>query len=450
MSVINDMLRDLETRKAPAHETNSSPAQASIVQASSGNGRAVLLGAVVASSVISLSALTYMYGKEASLALPQEPEKQLVEKTAEPDARPKAESGAMAQDTFSEETFSQDALSENAGLAELKVQEPAAELTLEASKQAPVPTTPPRVTENQQALSQTVREQTPPSPRAVATVQSVEITAVVENTQAVEKYPPAEQVQALSKEPTESHEIHTRVAHSSAVHTTLTPGSDDRVNNLADEIVDERANGVKGTASVTESFSSLALTLSPEAEDQQAAKQASRMFEQGQVRQAYRDLYAFIASHRVDGQARAVLASRLLAEQRFAEAGDVLIAGDVSNDRILRQIKARWLMATNNTELAVSVLESDLPAVAEDSAYHALLASCYQQAKQFEQSIARYSALLEYDANRADWWVGMGIGLDHLKRYPDAALAYQQALALPSLQPSLANYSQHRLKQITL
>jgi len=78
-----------------------------------------------------------------------------------------------------------------------------------------------------------------------------------------------------------------------------------------------------------------------------------------------------------------------------------------------------------------------------------LLASYYQQMRLYDKAVDIYSALLEYDGDNADWWAGMAIALDRLKRYKDAALAYKQALALPSLKPSLAGFSQQRLKQIT-
>jgi len=225
------------------------------------------------------------------------------------------------------------------------------------------------------------------------------------------------------------------------------------VKTIAKAVVITEELPATQTETQVEALASSSVTLSPEAQDQQQAKQAQSLFEQeldhGQTREVLRGLYHFIEHHDVDGRSRAVLASRLLADHRYAEAGDVLLAGNVEQDSSLRQIKARWLMATNNKELALHVLESSLPNIADDKSYYALLASYYQQMRLYDKAVDTYSVLLENDGDKADWWAGMAIALDRLKRYQDAALAYKQALALPGLTPSLAGFSQQRLKQIT-
>ena len=188
--------------------------------------------------------------------------------------------------------------------------------------------------------------------------------------------------------------------------------------------------------------------LTPIALDQQTAERASRLFAAGESSEARRLLYEFIDKQDQDSFSRIRLAKNLIREQRLAEAEDLLRVVGVKDVPELKAVKARWLASQGRSSQALELLAHTLPPVQEHAEYHALLASFYHQQKQFELAVERYSALLEYDSNVADWWVGMGIGLDQLKRYDDAELAYRQALALPNLKQSLARYSTRRLEQL--
>lgn len=192
----------------------------------------------------------------------------------------------------------------------------------------------------------------------------------------------------------------------------------------------------------------LELRLTPIARDQQMAEQGREWFAEGQVEQARRQLYDFIEAHEQDDHSRWVLAGHLIQENRMAESGDLLVVVTESSIPQLKELKARWLVAMNRPQEALALLEGQPPEVASHHSYYALLAAFYQQQLMFEQAIETYSALLETNSEVADWWAGMAIGLDQLQRYEDAALAYRQALALPNLQQSLAQFSAQRLEQL--
>ena len=189
--------------------------------------------------------------------------------------------------------------------------------------------------------------------------------------------------------------------------------------------------------------------LTPTAQDQQIASQNQKLLDKGQVAFSLKQLYAFIAESEEDSYSRTVLATYLLQTQRFAEAGDVLMPVDVEDIPALRLLKARWLAQAEGVTRALTWLEINPPEVSKHADYFSLLANYYQQAGKFEQSVETYANLLELDAEQADWWLGLGVGYDRLKRYDDAAFAYRQAVALPSLKSSLALFANDRLKQLT-
>lgn len=195
---------------------------------------------------------------------------------------------------------------------------------------------------------------------------------------------------------------------------------------------------------------SAGVILTPKAKDQANALQAADALKKGYAQEVIDSLYRFISENEVNSLSRVVLARQMLARQRLAEVGELLATVDASSIVALREIKARWYAAQGRLEAALVTLNSALPPVGESPEYYALMASYYQQEGQFAEAVDTYSLLLEQNSDIADWWVGMAIGLDQMQRYNDAVLAYRQALALPNLKSSLASFSQSRLQQLTL
>lgn len=203
-------------------------------------------------------------------------------------------------------------------------------------------------------------------------------------------------------------------------------------------------------AEATDGPKSAGVVLTPQARDQANALQAADTLKKGHDQKVVDSLYRFISENEVDGLSRAVLARHMLSQQRLEAAGDLLAAVDGRSIVPLRELKARWYAAHGMLDAALKTLNSARPDVRENPEYYALMASYYQQEGQFPEAVDTYSLLLEQNSDVADWWVGMAIGLDQMQRYNDAVLAYRQALALPNLKSSLASFSQSRLQKLTL
>lgn len=111
-----------------------------------------------------------------------------------------------------------------------------------------------------------------------------------------------------------------------------------------------------------------------------------------------------------------------------------------------RKLKARLLLSANTPLEAVSLLSTASPAVNEDTEYHDLLASAYLASRQYEGSAGSYQALLQQDSNEARWWYGLAASLDALGRSAEATSAYEQALRLPALSETLRQASLQRVQ----
>lgn len=190
-------------------------------------------------------------------------------------------------------------------------------------------------------------------------------------------------------------------------------------------------------------------TISPQKRDQNMAEAARKAYEAGEARQAYRLLYDFIAKNKVDQESRIVLITYLLQEERVAEAGDVLVTTQVDQSPELRQLKARWYVAKEEPNLALYTLRESLPTLESYPEYYALLAAYYQRFGFAAKAAETYGRLLEYDNESANWWAGLAIALDSSQQYKEAVNAYQQALETPNLSPELIEYIENRLSLLT-
>ncbi len=188
--------------------------------------------------------------------------------------------------------------------------------------------------------------------------------------------------------------------------------------------------------------------LSPVALDQQMAERAVSLISQHKEVQAYRELYAFIGEHEEDMESRTVLATYLLQENRLAEVGDVLLNAPLNKSPKLRQLKARWYAQQGEHKLALYTLNSDLPEVALYPDYYVLLAAYYQRYGSAQEAKNTYSVLVQHDETIADWWAGLGLASDRNNEKEKASYAYRQALELKGLSPELLNFVQTRLAQL--
>jgi len=184
--------------------------------------------------------------------------------------------------------------------------------------------------------------------------------------------------------------------------------------------------------------------------DKQQARQAKRLIRAGQTEQAEARLRDFITTRPavLSGE---LLASLYLSQNRITEAkalADELLLV-FPQDIAVMTAGARVSVALGEYSQAVSLLQSSQPAIIDHVDYYELLAVAAQKAKQFELSASVYGQLLNFDNSRSSWWMGLGVASDYLQDQSLAVNAYQRALALPDLAPSLRNYASQRLANLS-
>lgn len=110
-----------------------------------------------------------------------------------------------------------------------------------------------------------------------------------------------------------------------------------------------------------------------------------------------------------------------------------------------KKVKARLLIEEGDIQSAVSLLESRAPAVSNDLEYHEILASAQLASKDFDGAALSYTGLVQQDQTQGRWWYGFAASQDALGNTTAAQQAYTRALEKPNLSTNLRRRSQDRL-----
>lgn len=190
--------------------------------------------------------------------------------------------------------------------------------------------------------------------------------------------------------------------------------------------------------------------LSLEARDSNNSQEALMLVQGGRMTEAYARLQDFLDENPAAHQSRETLAKLLFAQQQLAEAGVIVDQGlaQVPNYAPFKKLKARLLMQGGAAAEALSLLRNVPPAVAADTEYHELLASAYQQSNNHAQAVATYQDLLRTDRTQGRWWAGLAISLEAQDKDSDALASYKAALQAPNLDSALRQYVQNRVTSL--
>ncbi|UZE95784.1 hypothetical protein [Alkalimarinus alittae] len=213
---------------------------------------------------------------------------------------------------------------------------------------------------------------------------------------------------------------------------------------LANKVLPKKpANENVGTSALSK-----VLVVSAEQRDENATKAAEELINAGSTQAAKAQLNTFIDANDVDTKSRALLATLLMQDGDMAGANALLTERKLVLSSHLRRLKAHWLAQSGQPDEAIALLNSARPSISADPEYQVLLAALYQQQGFSSDAVAVYAELLSYDPKVADWWAGMAIALDSSQQYPSAKKAYQKALQMEGLRFELADFAKQRLATI--
>ena len=173
---------------------------------------------------------------------------------------------------------------------------------------------------------------------------------------------------------------------------------------------------------------------------------ARQALQDGDYPGAIRQLEALQASRGNDPQVARWLARAYLGGGEQARLLEWL-PGQLSRmpaDSELRLLLGRAQLQAGDSQGAIATLERDAPPIVREPTYHALLAAAYQQIAQWRESAALYQRLSELRPQQATWQLGLAIALEQLDQPSAAAGHYRLALQGAGLDDSSRRFASER------
>ncbi len=173
---------------------------------------------------------------------------------------------------------------------------------------------------------------------------------------------------------------------------------------------------------------------------------------EGQLQEAEASLRHTLTLDRSHIEARRLLAMLLLNKGEQGEAALLLDEGlRLVPDAVpLVILRGRLALEREDYSTAVRLLERQRAASGDDNELLSLLASAYQQTRQFGEAAALYRQIVVQQPGNARALAGLAISLDATGAYSEALSRYREALAADSLPSEVNEYARQRVSVLSV
>ncbi|NQZ25795.1 MAG: tetratricopeptide repeat protein [Colwellia sp.] len=181
---------------------------------------------------------------------------------------------------------------------------------------------------------------------------------------------------------------------------------------------------------------------------QQKIVQAEKALGAKQIAKAENLLEDVLIIKPTDSQTRKKLAALWFGRQAYQDAVNLLSQGIALNgqDSSLREMQARIYLQQGQARAALNTLKP--LASLKDEQYQIMLANIAQQAQQNEAGIAAYKVLITMQPEMGRWQLGLAVLYDKDSQFKLASKAYAAALAKNDLSISSENFVKQRIQAI--
>lgn len=190
---------------------------------------------------------------------------------------------------------------------------------------------------------------------------------------------------------------------------------------------------------------------SPEQKDTIIVQEALKLIENNQPTAAYAKLEQHLLDNPYAHQSRETYAKFLMNQGDIPSADALIDSGLelAPNHSGFKKVKARLLIEEGDIQAAVSLLASRAPEISSDLEYHEILASAQLTSRDFDGAILSYTGLVQQDQTQGRWWYGFAAAQDAKGNTTAAKQAYSRALEKPNLSTNLRRRSQDRLTALS-
>jgi len=159
-------------------------------------------------------------------------------------------------------------------------------------------------------------------------------------------------------------------------------------------------------------------------------------------------LYRAVTESPMHIQARGLLVKVLLAQGDKTTAKKVLSAGlkHVAGNTVFIKQYAKLLIEEGQADRALYYLKQARPDVTVEPDYYALMAAILQRQENYTEAARLYLRLVQIDPTNSIWWMGLGISYEGYGRANDALQAYKRAQRDNNLATDVARFIQQRIR----
>ena len=176
-----------------------------------------------------------------------------------------------------------------------------------------------------------------------------------------------------------------------------------------------------------------------------------RQYKQGDFENSVQSLNRAIELDPEHGHARYLLASAYIQQDR-TELAMSLLSQSVEllpENHKIKKLYAQILFHIGRQQEAVKVLRTRMPLIDGSAEYHALLAGYLQNMQEHKQAADLYRSLVNIRPDQSIWWMGLGISLEALGKQSEALTAYEEAMQGGKLSNNLKQYVSQRIKLLS-
>jgi Tfp pilus assembly protein PilF len=185
-----------------------------------------------------------------------------------------------------------------------------------------------------------------------------------------------------------------------------------------------------------------------------------------QANQLYQQGYHALQQHKADSaeqlwqqalttapghiRSREGLIGLYLSQGRSIEVSKLLADGvSLHPDNIqFAMLYARLLTGQGNTAEAIATLEAAIGNAAQQPEFFSLLAALYQQQHDYSKSISAYQRALNMQPQQSNWWMGLGISLEGAGKQAEAKSSFEEALQRGMLGEKSQDYVKQRIQAL--
>ena len=190
--------------------------------------------------------------------------------------------------------------------------------------------------------------------------------------------------------------------------------------------------------------------MTPQQQAENTYRKAVAMVQQGRTKEAIDELTHALQLDPRHTAARQTLVGLLLEANRYSDAEHALQQGLViaPEQPDLVMILARLQVERGDIHGGLASLERTLPYASENADYQAFLAALLQREGRHREASAHYLLALRNAPQTGVWLMGLGISLQAENRLPEAREAFNRARTSNTLSPELQVFVEQRLKQL--